>query len=357
MSWRDLAELVVAPPAGASRGRRRRRRPRGRHAAEPARDGRGDARPRLARRHLVVLLARFRRARRGWTASARSSRRSSSSSDGYWYAGKRIEVEPKLGPIVAQCRPCSRSSSSPISRRRIRSPSGCRRRRASISSSSPITISRSIMCGSASPSRSTSCSRPARRAWPEVHRPLRRRGAAPASQGAHPAERRALRGPHFLLHHLRLDDVELARRRPRGGGDAAPLRRLAVPPPSEVLFDYAGRRAHDAVRHLGEIYRRLPEGGAHAGDHPRPLDAAPDGSTGSPLAPESFDYVYRDIARDIQLASISGGTDICSASCSACRRCRSGAARSSARASAWRSRCGTKKGRPVRQEKRASSSA
>ncbi|MCC7282275.1 MAG: acetoacetate--CoA ligase [Acetobacteraceae bacterium] len=34
-------------------------------------------------------------------------------------------------------------------------------------------------------------------------------------------------------------------------------------------------------------------------------------STGSPLAPESFDYVYRDIKADIMLASISGGTDIC----------------------------------------------
>ncbi len=35
-------------------------------------------------------------------------------------------------------------------------------------------------------------------------------------------------------------------------------------------------------------------------------------STGSPLGPESFDYVYRDIKADLQLASISGGTDIIS---------------------------------------------
>lgn len=35
-------------------------------------------------------------------------------------------------------------------------------------------------------------------------------------------------------------------------------------------------------------------------------------STGSPLSPESFDYVYRDIKADVQLASISGGTDIVS---------------------------------------------
>jgi len=35
-------------------------------------------------------------------------------------------------------------------------------------------------------------------------------------------------------------------------------------------------------------------------------------STGSPLAPESYDYVYRDIKERLLLASISGGTDIIS---------------------------------------------
>jgi acetoacetyl-CoA synthetase len=35
-------------------------------------------------------------------------------------------------------------------------------------------------------------------------------------------------------------------------------------------------------------------------------------STGSPLQPEGFDYVYRQVKSDLQLASISGGTDIVS---------------------------------------------
>ncbi len=35
-------------------------------------------------------------------------------------------------------------------------------------------------------------------------------------------------------------------------------------------------------------------------------------STGSPLSPEGFDWVYREIKRDLLLASISGGTDIVS---------------------------------------------
>jgi len=36
------------------------------------------------------------------------------------------------------------------------------------------------------------------------------------------------------------------------------------------------------------------------------------GSTGSPLVHESFDYVYRDIKKDVHLGSLSGGTDIVS---------------------------------------------
>ena len=39
-------------------------------------------------------------------------------------------------------------------------------------------------------------------------------------------------------------------------------------------------------------------------------------STGSPLAPASFDYVYKDIKKDLCLSSIAGGTDI--VSCFAC---------------------------------------
>lgn len=35
------------------------------------------------------------------------------------------------------------------------------------------------------------------------------------------------------------------------------------------------------------------------------------GSTGSVLAPESFDFIYQDVKQDVHLASLSGGTDIC----------------------------------------------
>ncbi|HZV54574.1 MAG TPA: acetoacetate--CoA ligase [Rhodocyclaceae bacterium] len=79
-----------------------------------------------------------------------------------------------------------------------------------------------------------------------------------------------------------------------------------------ILFDYAdaedmthfGTSAKfiDAVAKLG-----LVPGNCHRLEHLRVMF-----STGSPLVAESFDYVYRSIKSDLQLASISGGTDILS---------------------------------------------
>ena len=79
-----------------------------------------------------------------------------------------------------------------------------------------------------------------------------------------------------------------------------------------VLFDYAAaeRMSHfgtsakfiDAAAKLG-----LRPGQTHDLTALRAMF-----STGSPLSPEGFDWVYREIKQDILLASISGGTDIVS---------------------------------------------
>jgi len=79
-----------------------------------------------------------------------------------------------------------------------------------------------------------------------------------------------------------------------------------------VLFDYADA---EGMTHFGTSAKFI-DAAAKMGLKPRethrlaPLRVM--FSTGSPLAPESFDYVYRDIKPDVQLASISGGTDILS---------------------------------------------
>ena len=82
-------------------------------------------------------------------------------------------------------------------------------------------------------------------------------------------------------------------------------------PDGNVLFDYAaaekatffGTSAKfiDSVKKAG-----LAPGATHDLSTVRAI-----ASTGSPLAPESFDFVYQDIKADVHLASISGGTDIC----------------------------------------------
>jgi len=83
-------------------------------------------------------------------------------------------------------------------------------------------------------------------------------------------------------------------------------------PDGNILFDYAdaagitvfGTSAKyiDALKKAGLEPRRT-----HSLASVRMIT-----STGSPLVPESFDYVYERIKPDVHLASISGGTDICS---------------------------------------------
>ena len=79
-----------------------------------------------------------------------------------------------------------------------------------------------------------------------------------------------------------------------------------------ILFDYA---AAEGMTHFGTSAKFI-DGIAKAGLRPRAthdLSALRAMfSTGSPLVPEGFEYVYREIKSDICLSSISGGTDIVS---------------------------------------------
>jgi acetoacetyl-CoA synthetase len=82
-------------------------------------------------------------------------------------------------------------------------------------------------------------------------------------------------------------------------------------PSGSILWDYAQR---ERVTHFGTSAKYL--------DALNKAELAPAAShdlasmrvllsTGSPLAEEGFDFVYRSIKGDVHLASISGGTDIC----------------------------------------------
>jgi acetoacetyl-CoA synthetase len=78
----------------------------------------------------------------------------------------------------------------------------------------------------------------------------------------------------------------------------------------KILFDYAEK---ERFTHFGTSAKFL-DALAKRGLRPRDSHALPELrmiiSTGSPLAPESFDYVYDSIKQEVCLSSISGGTDI-----------------------------------------------
>jgi acetoacetyl-CoA synthetase len=83
-------------------------------------------------------------------------------------------------------------------------------------------------------------------------------------------------------------------------------------PRAEALFDLAQRHA---ISVMGVSAKYL-EAAAQHGLEPAKTHRLPRLrtllSTGSPLSPEGFDWVYRNVARDVCLSSISGGTDIVS---------------------------------------------
>jgi acetoacetyl-CoA synthetase len=81
-------------------------------------------------------------------------------------------------------------------------------------------------------------------------------------------------------------------------------------PDGNIIFDYA---ATEGMTHFGTSAKYI--------DAVKKAELRPSKShdlstlksmmsTGSPLVPESFDYVYNNIKSDLHLASISGGTDI-----------------------------------------------
>ncbi len=83
-------------------------------------------------------------------------------------------------------------------------------------------------------------------------------------------------------------------------------------PTGTVLFDFADAEGMTLFGTSAKFIDALHKHGykpieTHKLDTVRTIT-----STGSPLAPESFDYVYEGIKADIHLASISGGTDLVS---------------------------------------------
>ncbi len=83
-------------------------------------------------------------------------------------------------------------------------------------------------------------------------------------------------------------------------------------PSAASLFDYAEEERFTFFGTSAKFIDAVKKADYRPADHHDLSALRTIASTGSPLAPESFDFVYDAIKRDVHLASISGGTDIVS---------------------------------------------
>jgi acetoacetyl-CoA synthetase len=82
-------------------------------------------------------------------------------------------------------------------------------------------------------------------------------------------------------------------------------------PNANILFDYAQAEGMNVFGTSAKYIDALRKAELRPRDTHDLSSLKAMTSTGSPLVPEGFDYVYDAIKPDIHLASISGGTDIC----------------------------------------------
>ena len=83
-------------------------------------------------------------------------------------------------------------------------------------------------------------------------------------------------------------------------------------PDGNALFDFAAEEGMNVLGTSAKFIDALAKAGLSPGESHDLASLRAMLSTGSPLAPEGFDFVYRHVKPDICLSSISGGTDIIS---------------------------------------------
>jgi acetoacetyl-CoA synthetase len=81
-------------------------------------------------------------------------------------------------------------------------------------------------------------------------------------------------------------------------------------PDAEVLWHLAAEERVTVFGISAKYLSAVEKSGLKPGEHVRLDDLRTILSTGSPLAPSAYDFVYASVKPDVQLASISGGTDL-----------------------------------------------
>ena len=273
LSWRELNDLVSRLQQALGGRRRRRRRSCRRPAPQHARGDRGDAGHRFAGRRVVVGLARFRRQRgrrplRPDRAQGVLRRRRLSLCRQGNPSGREARASHPRACRSATHHHRALPRRGGARRRGVAECRYARRRAGALRGEARRLYARALR----PPALYPVLVRHDRRA--EMHRPFGRRHAAPAPEGAPPAVRHRRRRSRLLLHHARLDDVELAGVGAGLGRDAAPLRRLALPSSAGGPLRLCRGGARHLLRHLGQVHRRGEEGRLPAGRPSRPVARA-----------------------------------------------------------------------------------
>ncbi len=266
---RDLPRRVAPRrrPRGGGAGARRHRRRRHRRRVRRQRAGGGDPAPRLrrARRDLLVLLARLRRRRR---LRALPPDRAEAAARLVLVSLQRQALRHRHG------RRRSRGAPARIAARRRPGRGHRRPRRRGLGrlAARLVVAARPGAAALRSPARGplfVRHDRPAQGAGAP-----RRRRAAEAPHGAAPARRHRPRRSAALLHHLRLDDVELAGLGAGRGRDHRALRRVAVAPDPRRAVGRGRSPRGDALRDQRPLHPRLPRRRPRAVGGPAPRTAA-----------------------------------------------------------------------------------
>ena len=264
--------------------------------------------------------------------------------DGYRYGGKDLDRRDVVAELQAR---------DPVARADVRAavPRHARATGTSCSGPGELTLEQLPFDHPLWVLYSSGHDRPA-----EGDRPRAGRHPARAPEDAAPAHRRAPRRPAVLVHDDRLDDVEPAARRPahrvgdralrREPGAARTCRRCGIWPSDAGITCFGTSAAYISACMKAGVEPA-------AGRDLSRLRSV--GSTGSPLSPEGFRWVYDHVGSETWLFSMSGGTDVCSrvrrrrpdaarSTRASCRRARSArrsrrststARRSSARSASW----------------------
>ena len=356
LSWGELRAQVAAVRRRPARARRRARRPRRRLPAEHPRGDRRLPRQRLDRRGLVELLARLRPGQR--RRPLRPDRAQGA------LRGRRLPLRRQGLRPPRDDRRAAGGDAEPGAHRRPPLPRP--RARPLGADATPSRWDELLAAGAGAelelrarplrpPALGPLLLRHHRAA--EGDRPGPGRDPARAPEEAPPPRRRPPRRPPLLVHHDRLDDVELPRLRAADRGGDRPLRRQPrLSRHGRALGPGRARRGHH-VRHQRRLHRRLHEGrrrarraaatSAASAPSARPAPRSrPRASTGSTSTSAPTPGCSRPAAAPTSAPPSSAASPCCRSTAASCRGGRSAprsrpgtrtATRSSARSASWSS--------------------